>query len=193
MKNIILASGSPRRKALLEQIGLKFIVQASNEIEKIPAEAEPHALSQSMAMKKAMAVAANHKNAIVIGADTFVILDNRIIGKPRTENEAFDTLKALSGRMHSVITGFSIIDTGSGKTLTSSIETRVYIRNLTRSEIMSYIASGEPMDKAGGYAIQGQGAAIVEKIEGDYFNVVGLPLSALVQALKEFGVSPMSG
>jgi septum formation protein len=192
MRSVILASASPRRKALLEQIGIKFAAQASNFVERIPSSAEPRGLSQRIALEKARIVAVMHQDALVIAADTFIVLDNRIIGKPHTEEEAHETLNALSGRAHSVITGFSIIDTADGKVLTKSVETRVYIRNLAQNEIDAYIASGEPMGKAGSYAIQGLGATIVERIEGDYFNVVGLPLSALVEALKEFGIHILS-
>jgi septum formation protein len=192
MRSVILASASPRRKTLLEQIGIKFAAQASNFVERIPSSAEPHGLSRRIALEKARIVAVMHQDALVIAADTFIVLDNRIIGKPHIEEEARETLNALSGRAHSVITGFSIIDTGDGKVLTKSVETRVYIRNLAQNEIDAYMASGEPMGKAGSYAIQGLGATIVERIEGDYFNVVGLPLSALVEALKEFGIHILS-
>jgi septum formation protein len=188
MRSVILASASPRRKTLLEQIGIKFAAQASNFVERIPSSAEPHGLSRRIALEKARIVAVMHQDALVIAADTFIVLDNRIIGKPHIEEEARETLNALSGRAHSVITGFSIIDTGDGKVLTKSVETRVYIRNLAQNEIDAYMASGEPMGKAGSYAIQGLGATIVERIEGDYFNVVGLPLSALAEALKGFGI-----
>ncbi len=127
-------------------------------------------------------------NAIVIAADTFGVFDGRILGKPHTEEEARRMLEALNGKSHSVITGFSVIDTGTNKVLSKSVETRVYIRKLTPAEIDAYVRSKEPLDKAGAYAIQGLGAVIVERIEGDYYNVVGLPLSALAEALKVFGI-----
>ncbi len=110
------------------------------------------------------------------------------MGKPHTERNARKMLAAISGKSHSVITGFSIIDTDKNKILSQSVETKVYIRKITSAEIDAYVKSGEPLDKAGAYAIQGSGAVFVERIEGDYFNVIGLPLSALTEALKEFGI-----
>jgi len=188
MKKIILASASPRRKMLLAQIGLKFEVAPGNYEEHIDPGLEPHALARKLSLEKASQVAGKHKSSIVIAADTFGVLGDRIIGKPQTAGEARQMLRALSGKAHSVITGFGIIDTETNKTLSRSVETRVHIKKLTPAEIDAYVKSGEPLDKAGGYAIQGLGAVIVEKIEGDYYNVIGLPLGALVEALKEFGI-----
>ena len=188
MKTIILASASPRRKELLEKIGLKFKVEPSNYEENISPESEPHELAKSLSLGKAKLVARNHKSALVIAADTFIVFEGKILGKPRTETEAKKTLETISGRQHSVITGFTIIDTETNKALSKSVETQVYIRKLTSNEIDAYVKSKEPLDKAGTYAIQGLGSVIVEKIEGDYFNVMGLPLSALAENLKEFGV-----
>jgi septum formation protein len=188
MKTIILASASPRRKELLEKLGLRFEVDPSNYEEDIPSGLEPHELAQKISLEKAKVVASKHQNAIVIAADTFIVFGGRILGKPYTEKEAQKMLKAISGKSHSVITGFSIIDSATNKTLSQSVETKVYIRRLTSEEINAYVKSKEPLDKAGAYAIQGLGAVFVEKIEGDYFNVIGLPLSALTEALKEFGI-----
>jgi len=188
MKTIILASASPGRKELLKKTGLKFKVEPSNYEENISPELEPHELAKSLSLEKAKLVAKNHKNALIIAADTFIVLEDKILGKPRTETEAKKMLEAISGRQHSVITGFAIMDTEDNKALSKSVETKVYIRKLTSNEIDAYVKSKEPLDKAGAYAIQGLGSAIVEKIEGDYFNVVGLPLSALAESLKEFGV-----
>ena len=188
MKTIILASASPRRKELLEQIGLKFEVEPSNYEENLNSELEPRELAKSLSLKKAELVARNRKDALVIAADTFVVLEGKILGKPQTETIARKMLEAISGKQHSVITGFTIIDTGSHKALSRSVATKVYIRKLTSNEIDAYVKSKEPLDKAGAYAIQGLGSVIVEKIEGDYFNVVGLPLSALSESLKEFGI-----
>lgn len=189
-KKIILASTSPRRKALLEQIGLIFEIEPSNYEENADDHSlTSHELARKMSLGKAEAVAARHKNAIVIAADTFGVSDGRILGKPHTTDEARKILAAISGKRHSVITGFSIIDCDTGKTLSRSAETKVYLKCLSQTEIDTYVKSGEPMDKAGAYAIQGRGAVIVEKIEGDYYNVIGLPLNALAEALKEFGVS----
>jgi septum formation protein len=188
MRKIILASASPRRRELLEKIGLKFQVEPSNHGEAIPSGIEPHELARKISLEKAQIVARRHKNAVVIAADTFGVFHGRILGKPHTEDEARQMLKMLSGQPHSVITGFSIIDTGRNKALSRSVETIVHIRKLTPAEIDAYVNSQEPLDKAGAYAIQGLGAVIVERIEGDYTNVIGLPLSALAEALKEFGI-----
>jgi len=189
MKEVILASASPRRKELLEKIGLRFKVEPSNYAEALPSGLAPHELAQKISLEKAKVVAGKHKNAIVIAADTLGVIDSQILGKPHTEKEARKMLATISGKSHSVITGFSIIDAGTGKTISRSVETKVYIRKLTPAEIDAYVKSKEPLDKAGAYAIQGLGAVLVEKIEGDYFNVIGLPLSALAEVLKEFGVN----
>ena len=188
MKAIILASESPRRKELLKKIGLKFKVEPSNYEEDTSSELEPHELAKSLSLEKAKLVAKNHKNVLVIAADTFVVFEGKILGKPRTKTAAREMLKRIDGKTHSVITGFSIVDSVSNKALSKSVETKVQLRKLSSNEIDAYVESKEPLDKAGAYAIQGLGSVIVEKIEGDYFNVVGLPLSALAESLKEFGV-----
>jgi septum formation protein len=188
MKGIILASASPRRKELLEKVGLKFEVDPSNHTERLQPRLEPHELARSISREKARAVASKHKNAIVIAADTFGVFKGKIIGKPRTEVEAREMLTTLSGKSHSVITGFTILDTDENKILSKSVETKVYIKKLTSEEIHAYVKSKESLDKAGAYAIQGLGSVIVERIEGDYFNVMGLPLCALTESLKEFGI-----
>ncbi len=188
MKKIILASASPRRKELLEKIGLEFEVEPSNYEENLSSELGPHGLAKSLSLEKAKLVAEKYRNALVIAADTFIVLEGKILGKPQTETEARKMLETISGRQHSVITGFTIMDTDTNKALSKSVETKVYIRKLTSNEIDAYVESKEPLDKAGAYAIQGLGSVIVEKIEGDYFNVIGLPLSALTESLKEFGV-----
>jgi septum formation protein len=188
MKTIILASASPRRQELLEKVGLKFEVEPGNYEEDIKSGVEPHEIARRISLGKAEAVARNHKDAIIIAADTFIVFEGRILGKPHTETESRKMLETLNGKSHLVITGFTIMDTGNYKTLSKSIETRVYIRKLTSAEIKAYVQSKEPLDKAGAYAIQGLGSVIVERIEGDYYNVMGLPLSALAEALAKFGI-----
>ncbi|MBM4451496.1 MAG: septum formation inhibitor Maf [Chloroflexi bacterium] len=188
MKRVILASESPRRRQLLGQIGLKFQVVPSNSTEDLGSSVEPHELAKSLSMEKVSSVAKKHKNAVVIAADTFGVLEGRILGKPKTEGEAREMLVAMSGKTHSVITGFAILDADDGKSVSRSVETKVRFRELTAGEIEAYVRSGEPLGKAGAYAIQGLGAVLIEKIEGDYFNVMGLPLSALAESLKEFGI-----
>jgi septum formation protein len=189
MKRILLASASPRRKELLEQIGLQFEVEPSNYDEEITSASEPHETARRLSLGKARAAARKHPNALIIAADTFVVFGDRILGKPHTNAEAREMLRALNGQAHSVITGFTILDAETGKVLSGSVETTVHMRKLTLKEIDSYVRSKEPLGKAGGYAIQGLGAVLVERIEGDYFNVVGLPLSALAESLREFGVN----
>lgn len=187
-KKIILASASPRRKEILEKTGLKFTVDVSDYEEDLDSEFPPRTLARFLSQEKAMAVAGKYPNAIIIAADTFIVFKKKIFGKPHTPGEARRMLKALNGERHSVITGFTIIDTENKRRLSRSVETRVYFKKMTMKEIEAYVKSGEPLDKAGAYAIQGLGATMVRKIEGDYFNVMGLPLNALMEGLKRFGV-----
>jgi septum formation protein len=188
-KPIILASASPRRRELLALVGLKFIVDAGEYEEDMNTDLSPPELAKFLSRKKAEDVAGRHKNAIIIAADTFIVFQGALMGKPRDEEEARAMLKKLSGKTHSVITGYTIIDTESRKRLSRVIETRVSFKRLTMQEIDAYVRSKEPLDKAGAYAIQGLGSVIVRKIEGDYFNVIGLPLSSLADSLKRFGVA----
>lgn len=188
VKTIVLASASPRRREILAKTGLPFRVDASDSEEAMDTGSSPRALARSLSYRKAASVASRHKNALIIAADTFIVFRGRIFGKPHTAAEAGRMLKTLNGKKHSVITGFTILDTVTRKRLTRSVETKVYFRKMAPGEINAYIRSREPLDKAGAYAIQGLGAALIRKIEGDYYNVVGLPLSALVDGLREFGV-----
>lgn len=182
-RDLILASASPRRRELLEKLGLKFTVCPANVDEDRLPDEDALAYPLRTAVKKAMAVADGRENAIVIAADTVVALDDEILGKPKSEDEAKAMLRRLSGREHIVITGIGIADTVSGRTLSTTEQTIVYFYPLTAEEIDAYVASGEPMDKAGAYGIQGKGSLLVRKIDGDYFNVVGLPLGKLYRLL----------
>ena len=188
MKRILLASASPRRKELLEQLGLRFEVEPSDYEEDIVPGSEPHEMAKKLSLGKARAAARKHRKALIIAADTLVVLGDRVFGKPHTNAEAREMLCALNGKPHLVITGFTVLDTETGKVVSRSVETRVNMRKLTLEEIESYVRTKEPLDKAGGYAIQGLGAVLVDRIEGDYCNVVGLPLSALAESLREFGI-----
>ncbi len=188
VKRIVLASASPRRRELLKQIGLRFEVEPTNYDEETTSASEPHGMARKLSLGKATAAARKHRKALIIAADTMVVLGDRIIGKPHTNAQAREMLRALNGRTHSVITGFTILNAESGKVVSRSVETRVWMRKLTLKEIDAYVRTKEPLDKAGGYAIQGRGAVLVERIEGDFSNVVGLPLSALAETLREFGV-----
>lgn len=189
MRKIILASASPRRRALLEQIRLEFTVDTCVREDTGFAEQEPHRLAREISLKKAESVAGRYPDAVIIAADTFGVIEGRIIGKPHSESEARAMLAALSGKTHTVITGLTVLDTLTRKTVSQSVETKVRMKRITKDEIEEYVKTGEPLDKAGAYAIQGLGAVLVEKIEGDYFNVMGLPLCALGEVLKEFGVN----
>lgn len=189
MKKIVLASSSPRRKELLEGIGLKFKIKPSNIAEKMNPRLGPQSQAESLSLQKAKAIAGNINDALIISADTIVVLNNEIIGKPSSIDHAKRTLRKLQGKMHLVITGFTILDTATGKSVTKSETTKAYMRKLTQKEIDAYLKKEYVLDKAGSYAMQNLGAVLFEKIEGDYFNVAGLPLHALAKELKKFGVS----
>ena len=189
MRKIILASASPRRKEILKITGLNFAVCTSDYEEEINLPLRPRELARFLSRKKAEVVAHKYKNAVIIAADTFIVFKNRLLGKPRTDKEAEKMLGMLNGKMHSVITGFTIIDTANNKILSRSVETKVYFKKLGVEEISAYVSSKEPLNKAGAYAIQGLGAVFIKKIDGDFFNVMGLPLCALTESLKKFGVN----
>jgi len=152
---------------------------------------KPLELAKALSMGKAEMVAERHKgeDAIIIGADTFVVLNNKILGKPHTSKRAKEMVKEMSGKAHTVITGFTLIDAKSGKKVSKAMESKVYFRKLTNKEIDVYVRTGESLDKAGAYAIQEAGSVLIEKIEGDYTNIVGLPLPSLVEELKKFGIN----
>ena len=186
--NIVLASASPRRREILAQTGLVFTVDAGDCEETLDLPMEPAELARYLSRKKAEAVAGKYSNALIIAADTFILFEGGLLGKPSDEKDAVRTLKRLNGHCHSVITGFTVLDTAKKRVFSDAVETKVYFRHLSTEEISSYVSSGEPLDKAGSYGIQGLGSLLVEKIEGDYFNVMGLPIGALAQALKKFGI-----
>lgn len=186
---IVLASKSPRRRELLSNLGLDFEVIESN-VEEFSNEKLPSRYVMDLSFNKAMLVAKRLKEeAIVIGADTIVVIEDKVLEKPKNRDEAYIMLKSLQGRVHTVYTGITIVRTIDLKYVSDFEETKVWIKKLQDEEIFNYIDTGECYDKAGAYAIQGFGAIIVEKIAGDYFNVVGLPISKLFDILKrEFGV-----
>lgn len=192
MNKFILASASPRRRELLEGLGLKFDIIVSNEEENINKNLSPDLYTSELAMLKAAAVAkhiSDRKKQIIISADTVVCLDNTILEKPINADDAFNMLKELSGRTHLVYTGICVMRLADAKTVTKSIKTEVTFKQLSDDTINRYIATGEPLDKAGAYGIQGKGGVLVEKIDGEYSNVVGLPISALYDVLKnEFDI-----
>jgi len=187
---IILASASPRRRELLRQIGLEFSVAPSAVPEEaLPGESpEEHVVRLSLAKAAEVAGRPEIAGRWVIGSDTIVVCDEQILGKPLDAQDAARMLRMLSGREHQVLSGYAVIDRRTGRQLVEAVATRVRFRELTDGEIARYIASGEPADKAGAYAIQGLGVCFVAGIAGSYTNVVGLPLCRLTLALKELGV-----
>lgn len=189
MSKIILASASPRRRELLIQLGLDFEVEPSKYDEELEQDMPFGQFVCKLAENKAMDVAKNHKNGIIIGADTIVVIDNKILGKPFSRKDAVDMLSILSGRWHSVFTGLCVFDVESGQMRKDYEESRVKFKVILPREIENYVNTGEPLDKAGAYGIQGKGALLVEKIEGCYYNIVGLPLFKLSQILAEFGIN----
>lgn len=184
-KKIILASASPRRRQLLKQIGLSFRVIPSLVDEDSINCRDPLANVQAIALHKARDVAARVKEGIVIGADTQVIADGEVLGKPKDEADAARMISKLSGKTHRVITGVALVNVETLFEETWAETTSVTFRELSEDEKTAYVESGEPMGKAGAYGIQGRAAAFVERIEGCYFNVVGLPLAKLAQKLRK--------
>ncbi len=201
-KRIILASQSPRRKQLLDQLGLQYDVIASNIDEIVPpisSQSSPAQIATELARQKAFAVCqrlqTNNKSndeLIIIAADTIVVLDNKIYGKPASDSEAKFILQSLCGKIHQVYTGVALLRfdlaRSSIECLTESENSLVSMRQYSQPEIDAYVATGEPMDKAGAYALQGIGACLVTKIDGCYTNVIGLPMPILVKMLRAVGV-----
>lgn len=184
---LLLASGSARRKELLEMMGFEFSVVVSNADESIDM-LPPAEIVELLALKKAQAVKQHHSNCCVIGSDTIVMLDDEILGKPEDKRNAFEILKKLSGRTHTVYTGVAVL-TDRESAVFHDIA-KVTFDQLSDDEINAYIATGEPMDKAGAYGIQGPAGAFINAIEGNYFTVVGLPLHKLYRVLKQMGIYP---
>jgi septum formation protein len=184
---LILASQSPRRKILLDQIGLKFTVRPSHVREDLLDHEAPEHNARRIALSKAVEIAKRTKKGIVIGADTIVVLRDKVLGKPRTPAEARKMLRSLSGRMHTVFTAFALIDAATGRSTVQIEKTKVWFRKLSREEIAAYVASGSPMDKAGAYGIQDDyGAVFVRRVEGCFYNVVGFPLTKFYMTLQGF-------
>ena len=183
-EKIILASASPRRRELLNLITSDFEVITADVDETTDKNETAENTVMMLSSKKANAVSSMHRGRVVIGADTIVVCDGKILGKPETREHAYEMLKMLSGRTHQVLTGVTITD--GRKTETFFVSSDVTFFELEDEEILSYVKSGEPDDKAGAYGIQGKGSLLVEKITGDYFNIVGLPVSTLSKKLKSF-------
>lgn len=189
MQQIILASASPRRAEILKQIGLSFKIMASDLDENLSEQSfSPPELVMDLALKKARQVAPVVNEGLIIGADTVVVINDEILGKPAGSAEAAMMLAKLNGKVHSVFTGIALVEIPGGKNLVGCAETKVKFRTLNTAEINAYVATGESLDKAGAYGIQGKGAVLVETITGCYFNIVGLPIAKLLEMLREFGV-----
>ena len=189
MAQIVLASGSPRRKGLLERIGVTdFLVRVPEVEETFPEGLTPQKVVSHISREKAEAASRLcGPEDIIITADTMVFLDQARLGKPRDEAHALEMLTALQGRRHTVCTGVSVCQ--GDRRLTETESTDVFFRPASEAELRRYIATGEPMDKAGAYGVQGRGALLVERLEGDFFNVMGLPVLRLARMLEKFGIS----
>lgn len=186
---IVLASGSPRRRELLSHLKVDFRVRTSEVSEEVEEVLHPNEVVEILSLRKAQKVAELEQNAWVIGADTIVVLDGKILGKPQTQADAFSMLRRLQGNQHEVYSGISVVEVREGllqRTITSYAKTNVWMKTLSEERIRWYIETGEPMDKAGSYGIQGYGASFIEKIDGCYFNVVGMSLSLLTNLLEEY-------
>jgi septum formation protein len=190
MRPLILASQSSWRKTILEKLGIPFDVVVSNFEEDMTQKLPPNELALALANGKARTVALMHPDALIIAADTFIIFGDELMGKPGTPDRAIEMLTKLSGKWHEIITGFVIIDGQTGQIHEEVVYTRVHLRDAGKEEIEDYVATGEPLNVAGGYAIQGRAGALIDRIEGDYWNIAGLPMSALTVALKKFGITP---
>jgi septum formation protein len=189
IQDIVLASASPRRCELLTLVGISFQVVPSNADETLLADETPEAHVVRLSCDKAMEVANRPAQAgrWFIGSDTVVVRDEAILGKPTDEADAKAMLSSLSGRSHRVISGYAVFDRQNGRTFSAAVTTKVFFKDLTSQEIEGYIATKEPFDKAGSYAIQGIGSFMVPRVEGSYSNVVGLPLCEVIAALEELG------
>ena len=185
--HLILASGSPRRMELLASAGFVFDVLISDAEETAPEGVEPAEVAKRNALAKAMALPED-KESLIIGADTIVVLDGHIFGKPASEEEAAETLRQLSGRTHQVITGVALVNDNAFYSFAET--THVTFKQLSAQTIATYVATGDCMDKAGAYGIQSGGGVLVERIQGDYDNVVGLPVGRLSRMLAKLGVHP---
>ena len=184
---LILASQSPRRRELLSMLGLEFeIITADIDETMDPTVSVEEAVAE-VCRKKAEAVGKNRPGDLILAADTIVVVEDRVLGKPHTEDEAAAMLRSLSGRSHTVMTAFCLWQDGSAETHVE--HTRLRFKHLSDAEIRGYVATGSPMDKAGAYGIQDQAAVFVEALDGDYYNVMGLPLCALVKCLRRRGVA----
>lgn len=183
--DIILASKSPRRREILENTKVRFSVKESQVDEVIKADESPKETVMRLAYEKALDVANNNKESLVIGADTIVVINDQILGKPKNEEEAYNMIKLLSGKTHYVVTGFALINLSLNKKVIDCEVSQVTFKELSEECIKDYLNTKESLDKAGAYGIQGYGGLLVKNIQGDYFNIVGLPISKISDCLKD--------
>ena len=183
--DIILASKSPRRREILENTKVRFSVKESQIDEIIKVNESPKETVMRLAYEKALDVASSNKDSLVIGADTIVVINEQILGKPKNEEEAYNMIKLLSGKTHYVITGFALINLSLNKKVVDCEVSQVTFKELSKECIKDYINTKESLDKAGAYGIQGYGGLLVKNIQGDYFNIVGLPISKISDCLKD--------
>ena len=187
-KNLILASASPRRQEFLKTLGIKFQAIGADVDETVHAGESPNDFLKRIAFEKAEVVAQNHHDSWILAADTIIVFKNNILGKPTNDHNALMVLKNLAGNTHEVWTGFCICQKKTATCISRLVRTEVTFTSLTDETCRAYVASGEPLDKAGSYAIQGIGGFMVEKIKGSYSNVVGLPLAEVTQELQKLGI-----
>jgi septum formation protein len=191
---LILASASPRRRALMALLGLPFRVEVAGIDESRPSALSPEEIAATLAREKALAVARRQQEAIVLGADTIVVGQEEVLGKPRHREEALTMLRLLNGRQHRVLTGVALLEVAGGEVVREHVEvvcTQVWFRQVGDEHLQRYVETGEPMDKAGAYGAQGYGSTLIERIEGCYFNVVGLPVSRVCALLESWGLTPL--
>lgn len=189
MRTLVLASSSPRRKLLLELLGMPFLIDPSTRAEVVDGAKEPEGVARELSLQKAQDVAPKYPDAVILGADSIVVLGKTIFGKPKDRRQAQEMLQKLQGTTHQIITGVTLFDTKTKRTKTIASISTVTLRTMVEEEIAWYVKTGEPMDKAGSYAVQGKGGIFVKEIHGDYFGIVGLPLYQLVQELPSFGIA----
>ena len=188
ISSLTLASGSPRRRELLADLGIAFQIMVSNVAETLAPDLPPEEQAIALAEEKARAVASGIETGVVLGADTVVVLDGKLLGKPEDDADAIDMLRLLSGREHRVVTGVAVIDAATGSLRSSAVSSVVRFHDLSDDDIAAYVATGEPQDKAGAYAIQGLGGDLVSDLDGCFSNVVGLPLCETASLLSDAGL-----
>ncbi|MGL4946427.1 MAG: Maf family protein [Cetobacterium sp.] len=185
---MILASKSPRRKEILQQLGFQLIIK-TKDIEEVSDKVKIIDQIKDISMKKVIAVAVENQNEYVVGADTVVVVEGVVFGKPKSKEEAKNMLKILSAKAHKVITAYTFVNLEKNINVTECVESIVYFKSISDEEIKWYVESGEPMDKAGSYGIQGLGAIFVDKIDGDFFAIMGFPINHFIKTLNNLGIT----